>query len=43
MEFKEKFQSYKDRIIPLVDTMKDATEEATKKRFYNAIYIFTWL
>lgn len=33
MEFKEKFQSYKDRIIPLVDTMKDSTEEATKNAF----------
>ena len=29
MNFREKFQSYKDRILPLVDTMRDATEEAT--------------
>ncbi len=33
MTFKEKFQSYKDRILPLVDTMRDATEEATKNAF----------
>ena len=33
MNFREKFQSYKDRILPLVDTMRDATEEATKNAF----------
>ena len=33
MTFKEKFQAYKDRILPLVDTMQDATEEATKNAF----------
>lgn len=33
MNFKEKFQSYKDRVTQLADTMKDATEEATKNAF----------
>lgn len=33
MTFKEKFQAYKDRVSPLVDTMQDVTEEATKNAF----------
>lgn len=33
MTFKEKFQAFKDRVLPLVDTMQEATEEATKNAF----------
>lgn len=33
MTFKEKFQSFKDRVLPLVNTMQEATEEATKNAF----------
>lgn len=33
MTFKEKFESFKNRVLPLVDTMKETTEESTKNAF----------